>query len=973
MSSAEHPLLDVLTARGARAERLLHVRTLPGRSGEQADWPEWADPQVVGGYRALGADRPWVHQVEAADAAWRGRHVALATSTGSGKSLAFWLPVLSDVRSAGGDRGPTPSGDPPSSTARNGGAPPTSSANIRRPTAIYLSPTKALAADQLQALRRVLDAAGVGDVRVTTCDGDTPREERVWAQNHADVVLTNPDFLHFALLPGHRRWSRLLRGLRYVIVDEGHAYRGVFGAHVSHVLRRLTRLAEHYAAVPSFPSSLTGDATRRVTFVVASATSAEPGVSAGRLIGVPAEAVAVVDRDASPAGRRTFALWQPPEIAGYGFTRSGGGSEDDAAAPGTTGGSDESAGGDAPGRGDTRAVGDDDPWALDADPDHESPPPAEEARKNPRRSATAEAADLLADLAAAGARTLAFTRSRRGAESVAQRARDHLRHAIVPAGAVGTSADADGVNGSPEGHGSDGPRRRDAADRGPEGSAATVVVHPSERIAAYRGGYLPEERRELERAVRTGEILGLATTNALELGVDISGLDAVLVAGWPGTRTSLWQQAGRAGRAGADGLVAFVAREDPLDTYLVHHPEAVFDAPLEATVFDPENPHVLAPHLCVAAQEAPLRSADLARFGDPAHVRHVLEVLVARGALRRRPSGWYWTHAQSAAGLTDLRGSGGAPVRVVEAGSGRLLGTVDAPSADGQVHDGAVYVHQGVTYVVDRFDLADHTALVVRRDVDYGTWSREVMEVAIVGADDGGVGAGPGSGGAAAGVSGGEQARTDQDPGADVGGEPRHSAGGAEAGEDRPVTTREWGPITWSLGPVEVTSQVVSFQRRRLPDLQALGTESLDLPERTLGTTAVWWSVPEFVLRAAGVTPEETPGALHAAEHASIGMLPLLATCDRWDLGGVSTELHADTGEATVFVYDAFPGGAGFAERGYELGVTWLRATRDAIAGCPCSDGCPACVQSPKCGSYNSPLEKAAAVRLLDAVLSHAP
>jgi DEAD/DEAH box helicase domain-containing protein len=522
---------------------------------------------------------------------------------------------------------------------------------------------------------------------------------------------------------------------------------------------------------------------------------------------------------------------------------------------------------------------------------------AEAPPEHPRRSATAEVADLLADLSAAGARTLAFTRSRRGAESVAQQARDHLRHAAPDA---------------------------------------------ARRIAAYRGGYLPEERRELEQALRSGDLLGLATTNALELGVDISGLDAVLIAGWPGTRMSLWQQAGRAGRAGADGLVAFVAREDPLDTYLVTHPEAVFDAPLEATVFDPANPHVLAPHLCAAAQEAPLRTEDLAAFGDPDHVRGILKVLVDRGALRRRTSGWYWTHAQGAAGLTDLRGAGGTPVRVVEQGTGRMLGTVDAASADGQVHDGAVYVHQGTTYVVAHFDLTDHTAVVQRRRLDYGTWSRSVMSVAIEGW--------------------GEDAEASGD-----------AAEQSEGGTGHELVTREWGPITWGLGPVEVTSQVVSFQRRRIPDMQVLGTEQLELPEHTLGTVAVWWSVPEFVLRAADITPEQTPGALHAAEHASIGLLPLLATCDRWDLGGVSTELHPDTGEATVFVYDAYPGGAGFAERAYDLGATWLRATRDAIAACPCADGCPACVQSPKCGSYNAPLDKAAAVRLLDAVLSHVP
>ncbi|GAA4724316.1 DEAD/DEAH box helicase [Isoptericola chiayiensis] len=835
---ADHPLLDVLTAHGARADRLTHVRTLPARTGEHSDWPAWADPGLVAGYRALGVERPWRHQVEAADALHQDRHVALATSTGSGKSLGFWLPALTAVR-AGRDL-------PASDAGRI-------ETVGRRSTVLYLSPTKALAADQHGALTRLLDAAGARDVRAATCDGDTPAEERRWIVEHADVVLTNPDFLHFALLPAHRRWGRLLRGLRHVVVDEGHAYRGVFGAHVSLVLRRLARLVEHHGGRPP-------------TIVVASATSADPAASAARLIGVPVDRVTAVTRDSSPSGRRTVALWQPPEIASAGLERSGAGDVDPAA----------------------------DPWAL---PDPLDPTAHEAdqvltvrgAADHPRRSATAEVADLLADLAAHGARTLAFTRSRRGAESVAQQTRDHLRP-VDPA-LVG-------------------------------------------RIAAYRGGYLPEERRELEQALRTGELLGLATTNALELGVDISGLDAVLVAGWPGTRMSLWQQAGRAGRAGADGLVAFVAREDPLDTYLVTHPEAVFDAPLEATVFDPANPYVLAPQLCAAAQEVALRGEDLDRFGDRGQVREVLDVLVARGLLRRRPSGWYWTHAQPAASMADLRGSGGQPVRVVEATTGRLLGTVDAGSADGQVHDGAVYVHQGVTFVVDRLDLADHVALVVRRDVDHATWSREVMEIALAEAGD-----------------------------------PAHPAPEGSP----PARGREWGPVTWGLGPVEVTSQVVSFQRRRVPDMQVLDTEPLELPERTLGTTAVWWSVPDHVLRAAGVDADAAPGALHAAEHAAIGILPLLATCDRWDLGGVSTDLHPDTGEATVFVYDAYPGGAGFAERGYEQGERWLRAVRDAVAACPCPDGCPACVQSPKCGNDNSPLDKAGAVRVLDAVLSHAP
>ncbi|WP_282946013.1 DEAD/DEAH box helicase [Cellulomonas endometrii] len=858
-------LLDVLLAGGRRADRLTHVRHLPAREGVPVDWPGWADADLVSGYRALGVERPWQHQAAAADAAWSGHHTVLSTSTGSGKSLAFWLPSLSAVRAQAAARTLDPG---------------RIETVARRGSVLYLCPTKALAADQLHALDRLLTAARVRDIRVSTCDGDTAQEERRWVQEYADVVLTNPDFLHFALLPQHRRWARLLGSLRYVVLDECHAFRGVFGAHVAAVLRRLRRLAATYGADP--------------VFLLASATTAEPAASAARLIGVaPHEVVSVAD-DASPAGRKTVALWQPAEVPAAAGPWSGLLPEDDPwALPLDEPPVDVDR--DAPG-----AVAEDSPGAAvdGADvsartaapapgPDAGSVGPAREGSgprgtgedlvaddpDRPRRSATAEVADLLADLTAAGARTLAFTRSRRAAESVATVTREHLR------------------------------------DVDPELASA---------VAAYRGGYLPEERRALEEAIRTGRLRALATTNALELGVDISGLDAVVIAGWPGTRVSLWQQAGRAGRAGAEGLVVLVAREDPLDTFLVHHPEAALDAPVEATVFDPTNPYVLAPHLCAAAAETPIRAEELDLFGPG--TRDLLDVLVERGALRRRPSGWYWTHAEQAARLTDLRGTGGDPVRVVEGVTGRLLGTVDAAAADSTVHAGAVYVHQGATYVVDELRLEDGVALVDRRDVDYGTWARWVTTTEI-----------------------------------------------------RSTTAeRRWGPVTWGFGAVDVTTQVLSFQRKRIPGMEVLGSELLDLPARTLPTTAVWWTAPAEVLERAGITVETAPGALHAAEHASIGLLPLLATCDRWDLGGVSTALHVDTEQATVFVHDAYPGGAGFAERGFALGATWLRATREAIATCPCRTGCPACVQSPKCGNGNNPLEKAAAVRLLDAVLEHA-
>ncbi|MFD1505411.1 DUF1998 domain-containing protein [Georgenia yuyongxinii] len=803
-------LVNLLRATGARDGRLVHLEQLPAREGRRADWPTWADPDVVAGYRRMGVSAPWEHQVTAAEAAWAGRHTVIATGTGSGKSLAAWLPVLSAVREGAAQAASPASGRIGDYT--------------RRPTTLYLSPTKALAADQLAGLHRLLDAAQLRGIRVTTCDGDTPLTERDWARDHADVVLSNPDFLHFSMLPAHRRWQRLLRGLRYVVVDECHAYRGVLGAHVALVLRRLLRLAAYYGAQP--------------TVLCASATTAEPALTAARLVGVPTEDVVAVTEDAAPSGRRSVALWQPALSTGWAATW--------------------------PGQGVDLA-------ATDA--------ASEALEDGPRRSATAEAADLLADLVSAGARTLVFVRSRYGAEVIAEQARRRLREV--------------------------------------DGELAA-------RVAAYRGGYLPEERRELERALRSGELLALATTNALELGVDVAGLDAVIIAGWPGTRVSLWQQAGRAGRAGADGVAVLVASDDPLDGFLVHHPEAIFGSGVEATTFDPANPYVLAPHLCAAASESPLTDADLPLFGLPDGT--LLDELVRRGLLRRRPNGWFWNFArpERAQDLTDLRGGLDRPVQVVEIGTGTVLGTVDGARADGTVFPGAVYVHQGRTFVVDA--LEDEVALVHEdAEVGHRTKARSTSSVRIIGTRD------------------------------------RQDWSSADAA------------VLWSFGDVEVTSQVTGYDKRRVPGLDIIGSYPLDMSERVLPTTAVWWTLSAEACESAGVGKDALPGALHAAEHASIGLLPLLATCDRWDIGGLSTAVHPQTGQPTVFVHDGYPGGAGFAERGYRAAAQWLRATLDAITACRCQDGCPSCVQSPKCGNGNSPLDKHGAVRLLRLLLGAAP
>jgi DEAD/DEAH box helicase domain-containing protein len=752
-------LLDRVLA-GTRASPVTHVEQVPARPGRSADWPEWAPELLVDRLRSRGIPRPWEHQAAAASLAWSGRSVVVATGTASGKSLAYQLPVLSALLAD------------------------------EKATALYLAPTKALASDQLRSLRSLV----LSSVRAATYDGDTPVPERDWVRAHSRLVLTNPDMLHRGILPSHSRWAAFLRRLRYVVVDECHTYRGVFGSHVSHVLRRLRRVCASYGAYP--------------TFVLASATVASPAASASRLTGLDVTEVA---EDASPRGATAFALWEPPLTGAHG--------------------------------------------------EHGAPV---------RRAAGSEAARLLADLVVEDARVLAFVRSRRGAEVVALSARRHL------------------------------------ADSAPE---------LADRVAAYRAGYLPEERRALEAALADGTLLGVAATNALELGVDIAGLDAVVLAGFPGTLASLWQQAGRAGREGLGALAVFIARDDPLDTYLVHHPQAVFGRPVEATVLDPENPYVLGPQLCCAAAELALTESDLPLFGGAA-AEAVLPDLVRRGLLRHRPTGWYWTARRRPE--VDIRGTGGEPVRVVESATGRVLGTVDAWASHTTVHPGAVYLHQGVSYVVDELDLTDAVALVRLEEPDWSTSARDTTDIRVVSA----------------------------------------------------LRERDLGDLTLHHGTVDVTNQVVSYLRRRHVTGEVLDETPLDMPVRELRTRAVWYTLSDAALARAGLDPAVVPGSAHAAEHAAIGLLPLFATCDRWDIGGVSTALHPDTGRMTIFVYDGHPGGAGFAARGYDTAETWLRSTRDAVAACECETGCPSCVQSPKCGNGNEPLDKAGAVRLLEVALA---
>ncbi|SFN72917.1 DEAD/DEAH box helicase [Nocardia asteroides NBRC 15531] len=758
----------VLMEAAAGGDPLTHVAELPARRARTTDWPEWTPSALVTSLDAIGIERPWEHQTRTAELAAAGQHVVVSTGTASGKSLGYQLPVLAALHD-----------DP-------------------RATALYLSPTKALGADQLRAVGRLIHDNPLRETHPASYDGDTPAEVRQWVRANARWIFTNPDMLHVGVLRSHQRWARVLRHLRYVVVDECHSYRGVFGSHVALVLRRLRRLAAFYGADP--------------VFIFCSATSADPAASASRLIGAP---VSAVTTDASPRGARTVALWEPP---------------------------------------------------LSAALTGENGAPV-------RRTATGEAAKIMASLVSEGARTLTFVRSRRGAELIALDA------------------------------------RRVLAERAPE---------LQERVAAYRAGYLAEDRRELERSLSEGSLLGAASTNALELGVDIAGLDAVVIAGFPGTVASFWQQAGRAGRRSQGSLVVLVATDDPLDTYLVHHPSALLDRPIEATITDPSNPYVLGPQLLCAAMELPLTDTEVSELA----AADVLADLAGQGLIRRRPGlrggqgRWHVTAHTHPHDSVDVRGGLGTPIAIVDAESGRLLGTADAGRAPATLHNGAVHLHQGETYLVDELDLEGGVAFVNEVDPGFTTSARQVTSITV----------------------------------------------------DTVLEQRVCGGVTTASAQVAVTNQVVGYLRTLVTG-EVLDQVELDLPAQTLHTKAVLYTVTPQLLAAAGIGEDELPGALHAAEHAAIGMLPLVAGCDRWDIGGVSIAEHPDTGAPTVFVYDGQPGGAGFAERGFAQLTPWLAATLSVIRSCGCQDGCPSCVQSPKCGNGNNPLDKDAAARLLAAVL----
>jgi DEAD/DEAH box helicase domain-containing protein len=739
---------DALLEAGRADERLVREATEGARRPVLRDLPP-LHPKLLEALDGLGIEELYRHQVDAVHAAMEGDFI-VTTGTASGKSMCFNLPTLHHLLQQ------------PSSRA------------------LYLYPTKALAQDQARAL------ASFGlhrQIRPAIYDGDTPREERSAIRKRANIVLTNPDMLHVGILPNHRAWADFLHRLDVVVVDEAHVYRGVFGSHVSNVLRRLRRLAPN------------------ARFFMASATIANPVELAERLTGV--DEIALVDNDGSPRAKRKLAMWNPPLV-------------------------DEAIGA--------------------------------------RRSAIGEAADLLVELVQGGARTICFIKSRKAVELTAKLVGDRLRD-------IGDGALAD-------------------------------------TVAPYRAGYTSQQRRELEARLVSGELRCVVTTDALELGIDIGALDAAVVVTFPGTVASLRQMWGRAGRRGR-GLAVYVAGEDALDQFFCRHPDEFLDRPVEAAILDHENEQIHQLHLLCAAHEGPLSAADAFALG-PRWEAHA-EALEAAGELRRARGGFVLAHPEDyPAARVSLRSASPDSFAVVDITSGELLGTVEAARAFSTVHDGAIYLHLGRSYEVAELDVDGRRALVKPFTDNWYTQPKKETDTWI----------------------------------------------------EQLLDRRDHMGCTLSFGRVTVSETVMAYQRKRLPDHETIDLQALDLPQTEFTTQALWYELPPAICED-DFPSSALLGALHAAEHSQIAVLPLIAMCDRWDIGGLSTNAHPQTGRPTIFIYDGHPGGVGITRRGFQLFDVLVADALRLVGECPCESGCPSCVQSPKCGNLNEPLSKKGSIEIM--------
>lgn len=733
--------------------RLVHHHHERARAARYAAGPSDLPPPIVAGLPDGGL---WSHQVAAIEAIRHGRSVVMTTATASGKTLCYQVPIIEAVLDGG--------------------------------TALCIHPTKALARDQLMSLARWK----IPGVVPAAFDGDCTPEERTWVRANANVMFTNPEMLHNTILPGRGRWKHFLKNVRYVVVDEMHVLRGIFGSNMAHVLRRLRRSIVTHGGVDP-------------TFVLTSATIGNAGVLASELVGTDVE---VIDSDGSPHGQRDTVVWNPMAVEGR------------------------------------------DPLGLNT-----------------------ETAAMAARLVRSGLRTIVFCGSRRTTEVVADSIRSLLR--------------------SPE------------------------------DVRAYRGGYLGDERREIEDLLTRGRLRCVVATTALELGVDISGLDAVVMSGYPGTVASFRQQIGRGGRNDDPSLAVLIAGENQLDQWVCTHPTELFERDAEPATINMDNTFIHIPQLGCAAYESPLGHGDASLW--PGQLDEAVRQLVLSDRARmvdgENGPAVAWIGRGSPAPTIGLRSTGVGEFRIVrvdeetgdDADRRRLIGTVSEGGLYSSAHVGAIYLHQGTAWRVTGID---HAARLIEVEPDSGdtyTVPRSSKVISITATDD----------------------TTD------------HSSWAAH------------------IGSVEVSTRVTGYVVRSTATHETLRRVDLDVPESVLSTRAVWLTITPEMIASADVHDRDLPGALHAVEHAMIGLLPLFTISDRWDVGGLSTVWLEDTASPTIVIHDSFPGGAGMAELTYDILRDHISATLDLLEHCPCDGGCPRCVQSPKCGNGNEPLDKDMAARLL--------
>jgi DEAD/DEAH box helicase domain-containing protein len=759
-------IVDTLERTARFHDRVEHVAVLPGTDPAHGEVEGLSDP--VQDYILKKGITLYSHQVDAVKRLRAGKNVIITTPTASGKTLAFTIPIFERLHT------------------------------VKSATALLVYPTKALSHDQLKELHEFERLSSIS-VNPQVYDGDTPRGRRPHIRETSRIIISNPYELHH-VLPWHYKWQKFFGNLAFLVIDEAHKYRGVFGSNVAFLLRRLQRILDFYNAHPQV--------------ILSTATLANPVEFGENLVGVPFD---LVDADGSPRGKKYFVFYNP-YYDGAGTL-----------------------------------------------------------------STHQETKDLFLYYVRNNLQTLCFTVSRKMAELITMWS------------------------------------KKETAKEEP---------HLTDRITAYRAGYLPGERRDIENKLKDGILKGVTSTNALELGIDIGSLDSVIISGYPGTVISTWQQAGRAGRGIDESVVTLVAFQNPLDQYFMHHPDVFFGKPHEHAIIDLKNPYIVSGHIMCAAAELPVKKEDETYFGN---IGGILQVLEIERLICNTEHGWVYT------------GSGGRATEAVQLDTissdifkvvcgGELLETMDRPQAYREAHQGAVLLHQGEPYVVEDLDLKNGIAYVKKSDVDYYTEALKVVDITVL----------------------------------------------------EELEKKEMGTVSISFGSLKVTEEYTGYRIIKYDTV--VGIQPLDLPALTFRTLGLWITVPESMkeviwekrrkdsdikelLRERSekdVQNDLFAGGLHGAEHALIGVMPFHVMCDRWDIGGVSTIRHPDTAQPTVFVYDGFEGGIGLTERAFELIGEVVTMACELVQDCTCETGCPACIYSPKCGNDNRPLDKKGTVLILE-------